>query len=749
MRDLIRRYGLGLLPAAVVFGTAVAGAHAYISATGSGTAGAGVSSLTSPGDPHASFAATNVSVTWTASTIGAAVAASSYTVERYNGSGADLGEASCGAVPSNVGVPDAFGSFSCTDSPTAGTFKYKITAHYRSWMASSGFTNSVSVGATATTVASTMNPSRPNQQVSYTATVTVEPAGTPTGRVRFLDGASTIAGCAEQPLTANSPYRATCDVTYGAPGSHSITARYLGDGAYPSSTSSVLTQTIARGSQSIVFEGLPAGKRLDEGPIIVKAKASSGLPVTFASETTSVCTTSGGSGEKVTFLTIGTCTIKATQAGNEEWSSATEEQSFAITKGNQTITFAKPPGKNLDEESTILTATASSGLAVMFESKTTSICTTSGGAGEKVTFVTTGTCTIKAGQAGSANWNAAAPVEQSFAIASTATALTALSPATVEAGEGTSRVAVSPDGKNVYATNRGAGANTVSQYARNTETGKLTALAQATVATGTEPESVVVSPDANSVYVANRASNTVSQYARNLATGALTLQASVATGTGPIGLAISPDGKQVYAANATSGTLSQFSRNTETGELKALAKATVPAGANAHGILVSPDGKNVYAANYSADTVSEYARNEVSGELTALGTVAAGTNPHDLAISPDGNSMYVADSTESGSVLELARNAETGMLTSQTTIAAGKFTECIVVSPDGNSVYATNEATDNVSQYSRDTETGDLTALAPTAVATGTHPEGIAVSADGHSVYIANGGSGSISQYSR
>jgi DNA-binding beta-propeller fold protein YncE len=519
--------------------------------------------LTAPGAPHASLAATDVSVTWTASTIGAAVAAGSYTVERYDGSGTDLGEASCGAVSSSVGIPDAFGSFSCTDSPAAGTFKYRITAHYRSWTASSGFTNSVS----------------------------------------------------------------------------------------------------AKSNQSIEFEDLPASKRLDEGPITVTAKASSGLPVTFDSETTGVCTTTGGAGETVNFLAVGACTIKATQTGNGEWSSATVEQSFAIT--------------------------------------------------------------------------------------SAASTLTALSPASVGAGEGTSRVAVSPDGKNVYATNRGAGSNSVSQYARNTETGKLTALAQATVATGTEPESVVVSPDANSVYVANRGSSTVSQYARSPVTGALTLQASLATGAGPIGLTISPDGEQVYAANATSATLSQFSRNTGTGELKALAKATVPAGANVHGVLVSPDGKNVYATNYSAGTVSEYARSEVSGELTALGTVATGTNPHDLAISPDGDSVYVANSVASGNVLELLRNAETGMLTFQRTIAADKFTECIVVSPDGGSVYATNEATNDVSQYSRDMQTGDLTALAPAAVTSETHPEGIAVSADGHSVYVANSGSGSVSQYSR
>ena len=535
-------------------------------------------------------------------------------------------------------------------------------------------------------------------------------------------------------------------VTLHTTGTCTIKATQTGNANWNAATPVEQSFTIAKGNQTITFKG-PTEKRLDQSPITVTATASSGLPVTFESKTTGICTIVG---ETVTFHTTGTCTIEATQTGSANWNAATPvEQSFTIAKGNQTITFNELSGKSFGEGSTTVAATASSGLAVTFGSKTTGICTVSGASGEKVTFVTTGTCTIKATQSGSANWNAATPVEQSFAITSTAATLTALSPATVGAGEGTSRVAVSPDGKNVYATNRGGGGNTVSQYSRNTETGKLTALAQATVATETEPEGIVVSPDGNNVYVANRGSNTISRYSRNLATGALTAQTTVSTGEGPIGLAITPDGKQVYAANATSATISQFSRNTGTGELKALAKATVAAGTNAHGIVVSPDGKNVYVANYGANTVSEYALSEVSGELTALGTVAAGTNPHDLAISPDGASVYVADSTTPGEVLEMARDTETGTLASQTTIASGEFTECIVVSPDGNSVYATNEVTDNVSQYSRDTETGALTALTPATVATGTHPEGIAVSADSNSVYIANHGSGSVSQYSR
>ncbi len=538
-------------------------------------------------------------------------------------------------------------------------------------------------------------------------------------------------------------------VTFVAAGTCTIKATQAGSTNWSPAPAVERSFTVAKGNQTITFTA-PTEKRLDQSPITVEASASSGLPVSFNSKTAGVCTTSGTLGEKVTFVAAGTCTIEATQAASANWNAATPvSQSFTVAKGNQTISFGEPPSKSFSEGSTTLTATASSGLAVTFESKTTGICTVSGANGEKVAFVTTGTCTIKANQAGNTSWNAAAPVEQSFTITSTAMTLTSLSPPTVPAGEGTSRVTVSPDGKNVYATNRGGGGETVSQYSRNTTTGALTALVPATVATGEEPEGIVISSDGKNAYVANRQSNTISEYSRNTTTGALTAQTTIGAGEGPIGLAISPDGKQVYAANATSGNVSQYSRNTVTGELKALANATVGAGASAHGIVVSADGKNAYVANYVEGTVSEYARNEASGELTALGTAEGGGNPHDLAISPDGASVYVADSTDPGEVLEMTRNTETGLLTQLTTIEAGEFTECVVVSPDGNSVYATNEVSGNVSQYSRNTGTGSLTALTPTAIGAGVAPEGIAVSADSESVYVANHESGSVSQYSR
>ncbi len=341
----------------------------------------------------------------------------------------------------------------------------------------------------------------------------------------------------------------------------------------------------------------------------------------------------------------------------------------------------------------------------------------------------------------------------SLARASSPGGLTSLTPAFVEAGLGATRVAVSPDGKNAYATNRGT--TTLSQYSRSATTGVLAPLSPATVGTGGTPEGVVVSPDGTSAYVANRSSGTVSQYSREVATGKLTplTPATVTAEEGPTGVAISPDGKSVYTTNATSATVSEYSRNTATGRLTALTPATIAAGANAHGIVVSPDGRSVYATNYEAATVSQYSRNTETGALAALSpaTVAAGVNPHDLAISPDGKSVYVADSSSPGKVAQFTRNAVSGTLAPMATamVAAGEFTEGVVVSPDGNDVYATNELSSTITQYFRNAETGALIKQTPASIATEANPEGIAVSPDGKSIYAANHGAGNVSQYAR
>jgi large repetitive protein len=106
-----------------------------------------------------------------------------------------------------------------------------------------------------------------------------------------------------------------------------------------------------------------------------------------------------------------TFTVTATNAVGTSVASAASNA--VVPKGNQSITFANPGAQNYGTTPT-LSATATSGLPVTFTSSTGSVCTiTSGGA---LTFVTAGSCTIDADQAGNTAWNAAPTVSRTFTV---------------------------------------------------------------------------------------------------------------------------------------------------------------------------------------------------------------------------------------------------------------------------------------------------------------------------------------------
>jgi sugar lactone lactonase YvrE len=198
-------------------------------------------------------------------------------------------------------------------------------------------------------------------------------------------------------------------VTLVAAGTCTIQATQAGNTDYAAAAPVSRAFGVTHGSQTITFAAL-SNQAFGAAPFTVSATATSGLAVSFASATTSICTVSGAT---VTLVTVGTCTIQATQAGNSNWGPATPvNQSFQVTKGSQTISFGALSNKVFGAPPFTVSATASSGLAVTFASNPT-VCTVSG---TTVTLVAVGTCTIQATQAGNANWAAATAVNQSFQV---------------------------------------------------------------------------------------------------------------------------------------------------------------------------------------------------------------------------------------------------------------------------------------------------------------------------------------------
>jgi hypothetical protein len=159
--------------------------------------------------------------------------------------------------------------------------------------------------------------------------------------------------------------------------------------------------------QSINFAAVSA--QTVGASVTLSATASSGLAVTFASQTTNVCNVSGTT---ATMSSIGTCTLEASQAGNGQYGPASALQDVAVSGKTQTITFANPGTQTVGTPLTLV-ATANSGLPVSFNSQTAGVCTVSGAT---ATLITAGTCTIQASQAGDATYAAASPVTQSFTV---------------------------------------------------------------------------------------------------------------------------------------------------------------------------------------------------------------------------------------------------------------------------------------------------------------------------------------------
>ena len=280
---------------------------------------------------------------------------------------------------------------------------------------------------------------------------------------------------------------------------------------------------------------------------------------------------------------------------------------------------------------------------------------------------------------------------------------------------GVAQIALSPDGRHLYAVSSISGS--VTAFARDTKTGSLTQLrgAAGCVRPGGDggcasgvglagATAMVIAPDGRSLYVAGKEANAVASFSIDPVGGAL-LQlggkgACVRGGDDPgacldgralLGadaLAISPDGAIVYAAAKDVDAVAVLQRDPTTGALSqqagltgcirlsgGLGCATARSLAQPSALVIAPGGRDLYVASGSGNAISVLQRDTATGLLIqpagTAGCIGQGiadctaapllTAPAALAMGPDGSSLTVATAGD-GTLITLHRDTTSGLL---------------------------------------------------------------------------------------
>jgi len=141
----------------------------------------------------------------------------------------------------------------------------------------------------------------------------------------------------------------------------------------------------------------------------------SGNPVVVQSLTPDVCQVTEDN-HSVSFSAEGTCSFSADRAGNDSYEPSPQLIVTAtVAIGTQTITFtSSAPNPGYVGDTYIVSATGGDSFnEVTFSSLTTATCTV---AGNTVSFVAEGNCTVAADQAGAVNYHPAPQVTQAITI---------------------------------------------------------------------------------------------------------------------------------------------------------------------------------------------------------------------------------------------------------------------------------------------------------------------------------------------
>ncbi len=260
--------------------------------------------------------------------------------------------------------------------------------------------------------------------------------------------------------------------------------------------------------------------------------------------------------------------------------------------------------------------------------------------------------------------------------------LAELGKGTINGGESLHGLALSLDGRVIYATD--IADNRVDLF---NITSSVPRLLQ-TIPVGLFPVHLAFVQGGRIAYVTNFQGSSVSV----INTTQDKVIATIKTPAGPHGLAASPDGRFIYVACLDGQALAIIDTATNT-----LAQTLMlPANVHPYSVVLGKEGRYLYVTdNFFGRVIVVDTQKQDDPAHALVGDAAAGQQPALLAIAPDGKHIYVTDSVGTLAVLDLSADPIHPKLVK--TVPVGQGAHGVAVSPDGRYVIVANVYADSLS----------------------------------------------------
>ena len=432
-----------------------------------------------------------------------------------------------------------------------------------------------------------------------------------------------------------------------------VAANQAGNANYATATQVTQSIVVTQASQTITFTAPTSPVTFGVSPITLVATGGASSNAVVFSVVSGPATVSGST---LTITGVGTVVVAANQAGNSNYSAATQvTQSIVVTQASQTITFTAPTSPvtyGVSPITLVATGGASSN-AVVF-SVVSGPATVSG---STLTITGVGTVVVAANQTGNANYATATQVTQSIVVTQASQTITFTAP-TSPVTYGVSPIALVATG--------GASSNAV---VFSVVSGPATVSGSTLTITGVGTVLVAANQTGNANYAA--ATQVTQSIVVNQATQTITFTAPAS----PVTYGVSP-----IALVATGGASSNA---------VVFSVVSGPATVSGSTLTITGVGTVVVAANqtgnanYSAAT--QVTQSIVVNQATQTITFTAPASPVTYGVSPI---ALVATGGASGNAVTFSIVSGPGTISGSTLTITGAGTVVVAANQAGNANYA-------------------------------------------------------------